>query len=110
MDNKQKFFIVRVYSALSNITSNTNGISHSDYHFSLKIKDGSVITTIGDVEYSDSLPLRGNKRDRKALAKLVCEHICETWGGTFDEVLEYSQSFLKDFHKILNNGEYGRNQ
>ena len=70
---------------------------------SIKIRDdGRVITKVDEKEYNDACPVKGKRRDRKALARLVCEHICETWGGTLDEVSELNRQMSEDITQLFN--------
>ena len=104
MTNKQKNFVSEVFNTISKMPSNHTGYTWHDYPVSMEIRaDGSVITKVDGKEFHDACPTRGSRRDRNALSRLVCGHICETWGGTLDDVLEFLQNFLEDFAGIMGN-------
>ena len=102
MENKQKHFITEVFDTISNkMKSNWNSINFNKYPVSMEITDGGMlITKVGDAEFKDACPMKGTKRNRTEIAKVVCQHICDEWGGTFDEVTEYTRSFMTEFYKL----------
>ena len=59
-----------------------------------------LVLGIVDAEFKDACPMKGTKRNRTEIAKVVCQHICDEWGGTFDEVTEYTRSFMTEFYKL----------
>ena len=102
LTDKQMNFVSEVFNTIRKMPSNYTGYTWHDYPVSMEIRaDGSVITKVEGKEFHDACPTRGSRRDRNALARLVCGHICETWGGTLDDVLEFLQNFLEDFAKIM---------
>ena len=101
MDNKQKSFIVKAYDAITKMPSNWTGIKWNNNPVEMTITDDNIlITKVGGAEFQDACPMRGKSRNRKEMGKIVCNHICEVWGGTMDEVTEYTQSFLKEFYQV----------
>ena len=101
MDNKQKNFIVKFHHTICNMPSNYYGYSNSTFGVSFKIKDDMIETVVGTKTFTDTLPKKGSRRDRRAVADIVCEHICESWGGTMEEVTEFCGAFLTELLAIL---------
>ena len=103
MTNKQMNFIVKTNYAISNMSSKCYGGTFSLMNsvVDFEIKDGNVLTSVDGRQYTDTLPLKGSRRDRIALANMVCEHICKTWGGSMEEVAEYNLRFLREFAAVM---------
>ena len=45
--------------------------------------------------------MRGTRRDRDAMAKVVAGRICEAWGGTMEEVSEHAAAALAELYAVL---------
>ena len=95
------YFIVNVNDDITKMPSNWNTINWHKYPVRMQITDGTLITIVSGKEYKDVCPMKGSKRNRKEIAKVVCNHICEKWGGTLEEITEFSQAFLSDLYATL---------
>ena len=102
MTNKQLHFIVKTFDTISKMPAKYDGCSFNDFSVAFDIKGNNVITKIEGKEYTDTLPLKGSRRDRNALADMVCNHICEAWGGSMEEVADYNLRFLREFAAVMN--------
>jgi hypothetical protein len=45
--------------------------------------------------------MKGKKRNREVIAGIVCENICNAWGGTMEEVSDHLLSFLTELGQVL---------
>ena len=99
MDNSKIFFIAKVNEAICNMPASYIGYSWNlDYKVSFKVENGKVITNVDDKEYVDDMPMKGNRRDRKALGQLVGTHIAETWGGSWEDVLNWRDRLVEELY------------
>jgi len=100
MTTEQKGFII---SAMNNINNmgKWNYISWEKFPVRMDIKDNMLITTVSGTEFKDELPMRGTRRDRDAMAKVVAGRICEAWGGTMEEVSEHAAAALAELYAVL---------
>lgn len=103
MDMKKRT-IAQIYCIICKIQSHQSGYSFPDYSISfttqnmfelgnVEIKE-YVKTTVDGKSYVDVLPKNGGRRDRKALAKVVCGHICDNWNVAFEECKDWIDVFL----------------
>ena len=100
MNNEQKGFIITVNMNINNM-GKWNHISWNKFPVEMTIENGNIITNINGTEFTDICPMKGNRRNRNEIANIVCEHICEAWGGTMAEVQEHAQNALVEFNQLL---------
>ncbi len=97
----KRFIISKVFDSILGLESNCTGYTYSKYHVSFHIDGNTITTKVDDQEFIDALPMRGSRRDRKAIGRLVANHMCDTWGITVEEVTEYCYNFLTDLSAIF---------
>lgn len=102
MENVEKNFVINAHHTISQMPSRYNGYTWSAWNVSFRINGDTLETRVGSETFTDALPKKGNRRDRNSIANIVCGHICDAWGGTFDEITAYCEAFFADLHKILN--------
>lgn len=101
MDNQKKHFIVKFNDYITKLPSDVHGCTSNHYSVEFQIENNTLITKVDGQTFSDSLPMRGKRRNRKAIADIVIDHILDVWGGTREEISEYCQNFIKDFFAIF---------
>lgn len=101
MNNKEMYFIATVNSTICTMPANYNGYKWHDYQVSFKVQDNKVITNVDDKEYVDDMPMKGSRRDRKALGQLVSTHIAETWGGSWQEVINWGEQVIEEMNELF---------
>lgn len=101
MENTEKYFIACAYNEIANMPANCNRISWNKYPVEMVVDNETLITRVDGIEYRDVCPMRGTRRNRVEMGKVVCKHICDTWGGTMDEVTEYGNAFIAELYQVL---------
>lgn len=97
----KRFIITKVFDEILDIKSSCIGYTFPKYHVSFHIDGNTITTKVDDQEFIDALPMRGSRRDRTAIARLVANHMCDTWGITFEEVTEYCYNCLTELSAIF---------
>lgn len=100
MTTEQKGFIITVSENISTM-GKWNYINWNKFPVRMEIADNTLITTVSGTEFKDELPMKGTRRNREAMAEIVCNHICEAWGGTMDEVREHAAAALAELYAVL---------
>ena len=100
MTTEQRGFIMNVSKDINNM-GKWNYINWHKFPVRMEIADNTLITTVSGTEFKDELPMNGARRNRKAMAKIVCTHICEAWGGTMEEVSAHAAAFLAELYAVL---------
>lgn len=103
MNNREKYFIATVNRTICTMPANYTGYKWHDYQVSFKVQDNKVITMVDGKEFVDDMPMKGSRRDRKALGLLVSTHIAETWGGTMEEVINWGEQVLEEMNELFMN-------
>lgn len=101
MNNKEMYFIATVNSTICTMPANYNGYKWHDYQVSFKVQDNKVITNVDDKEFVDDMPMKGSRRDRKALGQMVSAHIAETWGGSWEDVLNWGEQVIEEMNELF---------
>lgn len=97
----KRFIISKVFSHILDMKSNCIGCTWHEFHVSYHIDGNTITTKVDDQEFIDALPMKGSRRDRKEIGRLVANHMCDTWGITIEEVTEYCSNFLTELSSIF---------